>query len=129
LDKAVDTVFEAIKTGGRGETFVPKVSAAKISDVALALMGDKQLPIVYTGIRPGEKIHEIMVSEEECFRTVERNGYYVILPVLPELRGEDKMVQALETEYSSKDDNLSVDALKLLLVGSDTEIKRFIAGN
>jgi len=131
LDKAVDTVFEAIKSGGRGETFVPKVSAAKISDVALALMGDKQLPIVYTGIRPGEKIHEIMVSEEECFRTVERNGYYVILPVLPELRGEDKnkMVQALETEYSSKDNNLSVDALKQLLVGSDTEIKRFIAGN
>ena len=129
LDKAVDTVFEAIKTGGRGETFVPKVSAAKISDVALALMGDKQLQIVYTGIRPGEKIHEIMVSEEECFRTVERNGYYVILPVLPELRGEAKLVQALESEYSSKDNNLSVDALRQLLVGSDTEIKRFIAGN
>ena len=50
-------------------------------------MGDKELPITYTGIRPGEKIHEIMVSEEECFRTIERNGYYVILPVLPELRG------------------------------------------
>jgi len=131
LDRAVDTVFEAVRTSGRGETFVPKVASAKISDVALALMGDKQLPIVYTGIRPGEKIHEIMVSEEECFRTVERNGYYVILPVLPELRGEDKnkMVQALETEYSSKDNNLSVDALKQLLVGSDTEIKRFIAGN
>ncbi len=41
LDRAVDTVFEAVQSSGRGETFVPKVSSAKISDVALALMGDK----------------------------------------------------------------------------------------
>ena len=51
-------------------------------------MGEKDLPIVFTGIRPGEKVHEIMVSEEECFRTVERGDYYVIFPVLPELRDE-----------------------------------------
>ena len=129
LDKAVDTVFEAVLSGGRGETIVPKVSSARIADVARALMGERELPIVYTGIRPGEKIHEIMVSEEECFRTAERNGYYVILPVLPELRGEDEIVQALDGEYSSRDNNLSVDELKTLLIGSDTEIKRFIAEN
>ena len=46
LNKAVDTVFAAIKDGGRGETFVPKVAAAKITDVAKALMGDKDLPII-----------------------------------------------------------------------------------
>ncbi len=129
LDKAVDTVFEAVRSGGRGETIVPKVPSANITDVALALMGDKKLPIVYTGIRPGEKVHEIMVSEDECFRTIERNGYYVILPVLPELRGEENIVAALNTEYSSKDNNLSVAELTQLLQGSNTEIKRFIAGN
>jgi len=129
LDKAVDTVFEAVLNKGRGETIVPKVASAKISDVAIALLSDKQLPIVYTGIRPGEKVHEIMVSEEECFRTIERNGYYAILPVLPELRREDKVTPALESEYSSKDNNVSVDELRKLLQGSDTEIKRFIAGN
>jgi FlaA1/EpsC-like NDP-sugar epimerase len=129
LDKAVDTVFEAIRSGARGETIVPKVPSAKISDVALALMGDKNLSIVYTGIRPGEKIHEIMVSEEECFRTVERNGYYVILPVLPELRGEEKIEPALDAEYSSRDNNISVAELIPLLQGANTEIKRFIAGN
>jgi UDP-glucose 4-epimerase len=129
LDKAVDTVFEAVKSGGRGETIVPKVPAAKICDVATALMGDKQLPIVYTGIRPGEKIHEIMVSEEECFRTVERNGYYVILPMLPELRGDGEIEPALISEYSSKDNNMSVAELVQLLQGSNTEIKRFMAGN
>ena len=129
LDQAVDTVFEAIRSGDAGETFVPKVASAKIADVALALMGDKKLPITYTGIRPGEKIHEIMVSEEECFRTVQRNGYYVILPVLPELRTEQDLSPALKNEYSSKDNNLSVEALRELLLGSNDEIKRFLAAN
>ncbi len=126
LDKAVDTVFAAIKDGLRGETFVPQVAAAKITDVAKALMGDKDLPIVYTGIRPGEKVHEIMVSEEECFRTVERGGYYVILPVLPELRGETDFTPALNGEYSSKDKNISVEELKTLLTDASAEISAFL---
>lgn len=130
LDRAVDTVFAAISDGKRGETFVPKVPAAKITDVARALMGEKDLPFVFTGIRPGEKVHEIMVSEEECFRTVERGDYYVILPVLPELREEEEVTAALEGEYSSKDDNISVEDLKTLLGGASEEIARFIvAGN
>ena len=49
-----------------------------------------------TGIRPGEKIHEIMVSEEEAYRTVERGQYYGILPMLPEVRGESKWKPALK---------------------------------
>ncbi len=128
LDRAVDTVFEAVKTEGRGETFVPKVASAKISDVAIALMGDKKLPMVYTGIRPGEKVHEIMVSEEECFRTVERGDYYVMLPVLPELRAEQQITPALTNEYSSRDNNLSVGELRELLINSSHEISQFIAG-
>ncbi|MEP6947027.1 MAG: polysaccharide biosynthesis protein [Acidobacteriota bacterium] len=129
LDRAVDTVFEAISSSQRGATFVPKVPAAKITDVAKALMGDKELPIEFTGIRPGEKIHEIMVSEEECFRTVEENGYYVILPVLPELRNTKDFTPALTGEYSSKDDNISIAELRDLLSGAHSEIQRFIAGN
>ena len=42
--------------------------------------------MTFTGIRPGEKIHEIMISEEERYRTVERGAYYVIQPMLPELQ-------------------------------------------
>ena len=127
LDRAVDTVFAALTEGKPGETYIPKVPAARIVDVAKALMGEKQLEIVYTGIRPGEKIHEIMVSEEECFRTIERNGYYVILPVLPELRNEPDFEQALQTEYSSKDDNVSVSDLKILLGDASNEIKNFLS--
>lgn len=129
LDRAVDTVFAAIKDGKRGETFVPKVKAANITDVAKALMGSKDLPIKYTGIRPGEKVHEIMVSEEECFRTVERGDYYVILPVLPELRETEDFTPALAGEYSSKDDNISIAELRELLSSAGGEIQRFIAGN
>lgn len=130
LDKAVDTVFAAISDGKRGETFIPQVPAAKITDVAKSLMGEKNLEILYTGIRPGEKVHEIMVSEEECFRTIERGGFYVILPVLPELREEEDFKPVLETEYSSKDDNISIEELKTLLGDASEEIARFItAGN
>ena len=129
LDRAVDTVFEAIKSEGRGLTFVPKVASAKIVDVATALMGEKKLPILYSGIRPGEKVHEIMVSEEECFRTVERGDYYVILPVLPELREDKDFSPALENEYSSKDNNLAVGPLRELLLQSDDEIKQFLLPN
>jgi FlaA1/EpsC-like NDP-sugar epimerase len=126
LDRAVDTVFAAISSGKRGETFVPKVKSANITDVARALMGSRQLPIEYTGIRPGEKIHEIMVSEEECFRTVERGDYFVILPVLPEIRDSEEFKAALETEYSSKDVNISGEELRTLLGSAGSEIERFL---
>ena len=125
LDRAVDTVFAALVNGKPGETFVPKVPAAKITDVAKALMGDKELPITFTGIRPGEKIHEIMVSEEECFRTYSNGDYYIIRPMLPELR-VDEIEPALENEYSSKDDNLNVDELRVLLSSASDEIGRFL---
>lgn len=126
LEKAVDTVMEAMVSGSPGDTYVPRVESARITDVAKALMGDEELEIVYTGIRPGEKIHEIMVSEEECFRTVERDGYYVILPVLPELRGTEKVNVALASEYSSKDENIDIGSLRTLLSGAGDEIRRFI---
>jgi len=127
LEKAVDTVLAAIRDGVRGETFVPKVTSAKMVDVAKALMGDKELPIVFTGIRPGEKLHEIMVSEEECFRTTEVGDYYAIMPVLPELRLRQDFRQALQAEYSSRDNNVSVERLRELLATAGDEIGRFMA--
>ncbi|MBA2335454.1 MAG: polysaccharide biosynthesis protein [Blastocatellia bacterium] len=127
LDRAVDTVFAAISNGKRGETFVPKVPAANITDLAKAVIGNKDLQIIYTGIRPGEKVHEIMVSEEECFRTRELGDYYVIMPVLPELRDESEFVPTLSKEYSSSDNNLSVDELRELLGSANNEIKQFLS--
>ncbi len=126
LDKAVDTVFAAIEQGFGGETFIPKVASARMTDVARVLMGREELPMVFTGIRPGEKVHEIMVSEEECFRAVERGDYYVIMPTLPELRHLKDFTPALDGEYSSKDNNVSTDVLAKLLGEADQEIARFM---
>lgn len=126
LEDAVDTVLAALLEGRRGETYVPKVRSATIVDLAKALIGDRDLEIEFTGIRPGEKVHEIMVSEEECFRTIERGDYYVILPVLPELRESVDIEPALASEYSSKDENISIVDLKELLAEASDEIKDFL---
>ncbi len=128
LNRAVDTVFAAVNFGEAGETFIPQVPSAKVTDIALALMNGKDLEMVFTGIRPGEKIHEIMVSEEEIFRTSERNGYYVIHSILPELRGGDQadFQPVLENEYSSKDKNVSVEELRELFDSANEEISGFL---
>lgn len=115
LDRAVDTVFAAIEHALPGETYVPRVPAARVVDVAEALIDGRDIPIIVTGIRPGEKIHEIMVSEEECHRTVERGGYYVICPMLPELRRQAIDRAALDSEYSSSDVTLGPAELRTLL--------------
>jgi UDP-glucose 4-epimerase len=115
LDRAVDTVFAAIQTSSPGETYVPRVPAARMVDLAETLINGRDIPIVFTGIRPGEKIHEIMVSEEECYRTIERDSYYVIRPMLPELRRSPLGTPALTGEYSSSDVTLDRDGLRQLL--------------
>lgn len=101
LNEAVDTIFTAVKEARRGETYIPRVPSARMVDVASVLIGHRPIQTVFTGIRPGEKIHEILVSEEERYRTVNRNNYYAILPMLPELRVPGEGIEPLEDEYSS----------------------------
>lgn len=115
LDQAVDTVFAAVRHALPGETYIPQVPATRIEDLARVLINGRDIPIVYTGIRPGEKIHEILVSEEECYRTVEREGYYVIRPMLPELSPENGEESALSGEYSSACTTLDESGLQELL--------------
>jgi FlaA1/EpsC-like NDP-sugar epimerase len=114
LDHAVDTVFAALRWAERGETYVPKVPAARVLQVAEVLRNGRDIPIVFTGIRPGEKIHEIMVSEEECYRTIERGAHFVIRPMLPEL-GPAPATAALTGEYSSAATTLDREGLRALL--------------
>src|ERR1700704_2361083 len=85
LDDAVDTIFEAVSKGRAGETYIPRVPSSLVINIAKALIGSRAIEIKIIGVRPGEKIHEILVSEEEAHRTVARGSYYVILPMLPEL--------------------------------------------
>ena len=115
LDRAVDTIFAAATGAQTGETYVPRVSSARVLDIAMVMIGERNIPIQYTGIRPGEKIHEILVSEEECFRTVARGDYYAIRPILPELGGSGEGAPVLESEYCSRDNTLDREALRSLL--------------
>ena len=104
LDQAVDTVFTALSKAGRGETYVPNAPSSSVINIARALIGERNIEIKITGIRPGEKMHEIMVSEEEANHCVKRGDYYSILPMLPELRQNGKKEpEALSKEFSSED--------------------------
>lgn len=122
LDQAVDTVFAALKGGRPGETWIPKALAARVVDIAEALIDGRKIPITYTGIRPGEKVHEVLVSEEEIFRTVERDGYYVVRPILPELRSEERLTPALKEEFTSAAVTLDRAALTSLLATATADL-------
>ena len=115
LDQAVDTIFAAYKEAIRGETYIPRVPSARVIDIANALIGDLPIQIIITGIRPGEKLHEILISEEECHRSLERGNYYSISPMLPELNNGEKYVSALNNEYSSADNVMSFDGVREML--------------
>jgi len=128
LNQAVDTVFTAVREARRGETYVPYAPAATVLNTAKALIAGRNVEIKITGIRPGEKMHEIMVSEEEANHCVKRGNYYAILPMLPELReGGAPEPNALTKEFSSADTVLdfagTVDLLQRhRLLGEDAKM-------
>lgn len=78
LQKGVDFVLECLNRMWGGELFVPKIPSYRITDVANAIAPDCKIEVV--GIRPGEKVHEEMITETDSINTIEYNSYYVILP-------------------------------------------------
>src|SRR5205085_4644600 len=109
LEEAVDLIFEALRSAHPGETYIPRVPAARIADLAAAMAGEREIEMVYTGIRPGEKVHEVLVSEEEAPRTALRGERLVIAPVLPELRSPDGEEPFDRREFSSADEVVTGD--------------------
>ena len=114
LDQAVDTVFEALRSGQPGDTLVPQVPSARVIDIARAMINGRSIDLEIIGVRPGEKIHEILISEEECRRTSERNGYYVIHSVIPEI-GSHSRPLVRDSEYCSSETLMSVEEIHCLL--------------
>ena len=78
LEHAVDVVIKALVHMQGGEIFVPKIPSMKIVDLAEAIAPDCDIEII--GIRPGEKLHEILITEEDGRYTVDYDGLYVIMP-------------------------------------------------
>ena len=79
LDEGVNMVLYAITNCLGGEVLVPKIPSYRITDVAEAIGPDCEKPIV--GIRPGEKLHEEMVTASDSQNTIETDQYYVIVPI------------------------------------------------
>ncbi len=78
LQEGVDMVFWAVENCLGGEIFVPKIPSYHITDVAEAICPDCEQKLV--GIRPGEKVHEEMITASDSFTTVDLGNYYAILP-------------------------------------------------
>ncbi len=88
LDQGVDLVLKALEESEGGEVFVPKIPSMKIVDVAAAINPGCRFKMV--GIRPGEKIHEILISEDELRATRVLDGMYVILPQFFDKKAQEK---------------------------------------
>jgi UDP-N-acetylglucosamine 4,6-dehydratase/5-epimerase len=81
LDQGVDFVLNSLKVMHGGEIFVPKIPSMNILDLAEAIAPNCK--IEFTGIRPGEKLHEVMVPEDEARMTLELDDFFVIQPNFP----------------------------------------------
>eukprot|EP00033_Pygsuia_biforma_P000866 GCRY01001005.1.p1 GENE.GCRY01001005.1~~GCRY01001005.1.p1 ORF type:complete len:348 (-),score=49.96 GCRY01001005.1:630-1673(-) len=120
LDEGVEFVFQNLMRMQGGEIFIPKIPSYKILDVAQAVAPEAEVKIV--GIRPGEKLHEIMVPVDEARNTVEYQSYFVIQPSFPWWEARKKKMTevcgkgtAVPEGFSYSSDNntewLSVDEL------------------
>ena len=115
LDQAVDTIFEALATATAGEVVVPIAPSAYVLDIARALIEDRKIELRVTGVRPGEKEHEILVSDEECRHTYPRGRYHAIASMLPELTHGASEQRPLGREYSSADAPVGLERTRDLL--------------
>lgn len=121
LDEGVQMVLWALENALGGEIFVPKIPSYRIVDVAEAIGPECELRIV--GIRPGEKIHEEMITASDSLNTVDLGAYYAILPsageYMPEHylenRGGTRVEPGFAYNSGTNPDFLSVEALRGLI--------------
>jgi len=81
LDEGVEFVLDCLQRMQGGELFVPKIPSMNIMDLVRAIAPDAELEFV--GIRPGEKLHEVMISRDDAINTLEYDKYFVIQPARP----------------------------------------------
>jgi UDP-N-acetylglucosamine 4,6-dehydratase len=121
LQGGVDMVMHALEHAWGGELFVPKIPSYRITEVAEAIGPECEKPIV--GIRPGEKVHEEMITASDSFYTYDLGKYYTILPVTHQWKLDEyiKTFQAKKVElgfsYNSGDNKEweTVESLRELI--------------
>lgn len=117
LDQGVQFVLDNLERMHGGEIFVPKIPSMNIMDLAKAIAPECDTKIV--GIRPGEKLHEAMIMEDDARHTLEYDTYYVIQPEFPfwskqYAEGGKELPEGFEYTSDKNDEWLEVDKLRKL---------------
>ncbi|WPY99708.1 UDP-N-acetylglucosamine 4,6-dehydratase (inverting) [Christiangramia sp. OXR-203] len=121
LQGGVDMVMHALEHAWGGEIFVPKIPSYKITDIAEAIGPNCEKPVV--GIRPGEKIHEEMITDSDSYYTYDLGKYYTILPATHKWKLEEfiekfdasKVAPGFQYNSGENDEWESVDNLRDLI--------------
>lgn len=111
LKDAVQMVINAFDLAQGGEIFVPKIPSMKITDLAEAIAPGRQQEFI--GIRPGEKIHETMITKEDSRHTIDIGDYFVIMPQTIEYDKKDYPLVAEGFQYSSDSNAAWLDKSEL----------------
>ncbi len=136
LEQSIDLVLYALTNGKNGEVYVRKAPAATVGDVTGALIEifNYKNGVKDVGIRPGEKMHETLVSDEETFRTEDCGDYYKISPEVPGMDYKkyyftgQRPSNLTEGYTSANTERLTKDGVKKLLLSLDevkAEVKNF----
>jgi len=121
LDEGVSFVLACLERMGGGEVFVPKIPSMKVVDLAQAI--DAECRTVIVGIRPGEKLHEVMVPEDDAHHTLEYEDYFAILPTFhgwdaekyKEMNGGKPCPDGFRYSSETNDRWLSVEQLRCMV--------------
>ena len=121
LDGGVEMVFHALANAWGGEIFIPKIPSYRIPDVAKAIAPDIEHKVI--GIRPGEKIHEEMITSSDSFNSYDMGKYYVILPTVPSWNLDEfiakfnarKVPTGFSYNSGSNEDWVGVEELRTLI--------------
>ena len=128
LEQGVHFVMDSLERMVGGELFVPKIPSMKITDLARAIAPDADIETI--GIRPGEKIHEVMISEDDARHTVEFDDYYIVQPQFSWWNRDNGEIQAHSEPvpesftYSSgdNDDWLTIEELREIIAPIEEEV-------
>ncbi len=111
LDESIELITQATLNAKSGETWIPDLPSMKVYDLAKMFSSKYKKPIIEIGIRPGEKIHESLISETESFRVKKNKKYYVIENSISSQINSSKIYS-----YSSRDHILTFEKLHKLLI-------------
>jgi UDP-N-acetylglucosamine 4,6-dehydratase len=125
LEQGVNFVIRCIEQMSGGEVFVPKIPSTTIVDLARAISPEAEIEFI--GIRPGEKLHEVLISEDEARSTVELKDMYVVQPAVSPWFGyewEDKgpkLEDGFRYASNTNDAWLSMDEIKAIVAPIEEE--------